>query len=51
MFCATNECDSDTKEWCFLLKWMITQKKKDTKKKVIKMGVIINCIFLIFFSF
>jgi hypothetical protein len=28
MFCATNECDSDPKEWCFLPKSMITKKKK-----------------------
>jgi hypothetical protein len=25
MFCATNECDSDSKEWCFLPKQMVTK--------------------------
>ncbi len=49
-FFATNECDSDYKEWCFLLKWMVTKKMFDTNKNVTKMGVIIrrvyyNCIF------
>jgi disulfide bond formation protein DsbB len=41
MFCANNECDSDSKEWCFLPKWMIAQKC-DTNKNVTKMGVIIK---------
>jgi hypothetical protein len=27
MFCATtNECDNDSKEWCFLPKQMVTRK-------------------------
>jgi hypothetical protein len=26
--CATNKYDSYSKEWCFLLKWMDTPKKK-----------------------
>jgi hypothetical protein len=25
MFCTTNECDSDSKEWCFLPKQMVTK--------------------------
>ncbi len=28
IFCATNECDSDCKKWCFLLKQMVNKKKK-----------------------
>jgi len=35
MFCATNKCDSDSKEWCFLQKLLC-----DTNKNVTKMGVI-----------
>jgi hypothetical protein len=35
MFCATNKCDYDFKEWCFLLKQMVTQKKCVTNKNVI----------------
>jgi hypothetical protein len=23
--CATKECDSDSKKWCLLLKWMVTK--------------------------
>jgi hypothetical protein len=28
IFCATNECDTDSKKWCFLLKWMFIKKKR-----------------------
>jgi hypothetical protein len=33
MFYATNECDSDSKKWCFLLKWMVTPKNQWQKQK------------------
>jgi hypothetical protein len=26
IFCPTNKCDSESKEWHFLLKWMVTKK-------------------------
>jgi hypothetical protein len=45
MFYATNECDNDSKEWHFLLKWMINvfyKKKCDTNKNMTKMDVIIK---------
>jgi hypothetical protein len=33
-------CDTDSKEWCFLLKWMVTKKIKcDINQNVAKMGV------------
>ncbi len=47
MFCAISECDSDPKEWCFLPKSMITKKKCDTNKNMIKMGVIIRRVYCI----
>jgi hypothetical protein len=49
-FCATNECDRDSTKWCFLLKWMVTQKKSVTNQNVAKMGVIVKgvyCIWLV----
>jgi hypothetical protein len=34
MFCVTtNECDNDSKEWCFLLKQMVTKKNVWHKQK------------------
>jgi hypothetical protein len=42
IFFVINECDSDSKKWCFLLKWMVTIKMCD----VTEMGMIIkglNC--------
>jgi hypothetical protein len=38
MFCAINECDSDSKEWCFLPKQIVTKKMCDTNKNMIKNG-------------
>ncbi len=29
IFCATNKCDSGSKEWYFLLKMNVYQKKKN----------------------
>ncbi len=48
IFCAINECDNDSKKWCFLLKYMVT-KKCDTNKNVIKMGTIIKKGLLYYF--
>jgi hypothetical protein len=45
MFYATNECDSDSKEWCFLRNWMVTKKTCDTNKNVTKMDVIIKGVY------
>jgi len=43
MFCATtNECDNDSKEWCFLPK-----KMSETNKNVTKMGVILKGVYYI----
>jgi hypothetical protein len=47
IFCATDECDNDSKKWCFLLKWMVTKKLCDTNKNVTKMGVIIKGVYCI----
>jgi hypothetical protein len=47
MFCVINECDSESKEWCFLLKQIITKKMCDTNKNVTKMGVIIKGFIII----
>jgi len=44
-----NKCDSDSKEWCFLLKWIVPKKMCETNKNVTNMGVIIKgvwCIYL-----
>jgi len=41
MFCATDGCDNDLTEWCFLPKQMVTKNKLcDTNKNVTKMSVI-----------
>jgi len=45
IFCTTNECDSDYKEWCFFTKMDDYQKLCDIDKNVIKMGVIIKGIY------
>jgi hypothetical protein len=46
MVCATNECDSDSKEWYFLpFKWLPKTFVCDTNKNVTKMGVIIKAIY------
>jgi disulfide bond formation protein DsbB len=47
IFCVTNECDSDSKKWRFLLKQRVTKKMCGTNKNVIKMGVIIMIVFCI----
>ncbi len=48
MFCAV---DVTIKNWCFLLKEMVTQKKLcDTNKNVTKMGMIINGVLLYLFQ-
>jgi hypothetical protein len=48
MFCATNKCDNDSKNWYFLPKQTITKNKcVNTNKNVIKMGVIIKGIYCI----
>ncbi len=45
MFYATNKCDSDSKKWCFLLKWMVTKKTCDTNKNEPRMDVIIKGVY------
>ncbi len=40
MCCAINECDNDSKKWCFLLKTDDYQKMCDTNKNVTKIDVI-----------
>jgi hypothetical protein len=48
IFCATNECGSDHKKWCFLLKQMVNKKKKSvtqTNKNMTQMEVIIKGIY------
>ncbi len=50
IFCATNECDRNCKEWCFLLKWMVTKRNYDTNKNVTKMGVIIKGVYYIWLA-
>jgi hypothetical protein len=36
MFCTTNECDSDSKKWCFLATQIVTKKLCDTNKNMTK---------------
>jgi hypothetical protein len=42
MFCATYECDSDSKKLVFLTKTDGYPKKCDTKKNMTQMGMIIK---------
>ncbi len=46
MFCVINKCDSNSKKWCFLSKWMVIEKC-DTNKNVTKMGVITKGVYLL----
>ncbi len=47
MFCATNECDSDSKKCCFFLSKMNGYQKKmcNTNQNVTKMDVIIKGVY------
>jgi hypothetical protein len=45
MFCVI---DITIKNWCFLLKEMLTKKMCDTNKNVRKMGMIINGVYYTF---
>jgi hypothetical protein len=49
IFCATNECDSDSKKQCFLPKWIVT-KICDTNKNMTHMGTIIKGVYCIWDS-
>jgi hypothetical protein len=37
-----NECDPNSKKWCFFLKLMVTKKMCATNKNVTKMGMIVE---------
>ncbi len=50
IFCVTHKRDSDSKEWCFLLKKMVT-KNCDTNNNVTKMGVIIMGVYCNLYSY